>query len=115
MISSVSFFTSSRARLPVLGVMVLILAACSSSWVQLTPEGQRVSLATAAQISNCRRVGVANVNAIDSIAFVNRGANRLQEELVSLARNEAGEAGGNRVVPESTINEGRQTFGIYQC
>lgn len=116
MISSVSFFTSSRARLSMLGAMVLILAACgSSSWVQLTPEGQRVSLATAAQISNCRRVGVANVNAIDSIAFVNRGANRLQEELVSLARNEAGVAGGNRVVPESTINEGRQTFGIYQC
>lgn len=92
-----------------------MLAACGNSWVQVTPEGERVSLATAAQISNCARIGVANVNALDSIGFVDRGASRLQEELVSLARNEAAEIDGNRVVPESTINEGRQTFGIYRC
>ncbi|HDZ09668.1 DUF4156 domain-containing protein [Pseudohongiella sp.] len=102
-------------RLPMLCALPLILAACGNSWVQVTPEGERVSLATAAEINNCRRIGAANVNALDSIGFVNRGANRLQDELVNLARNEAGEAGGNRVVPESTINEGRQTFGIYQC
>jgi hypothetical protein len=102
-------------RLPLFAAMAMLLAACGNSWVQVTPEGQRVSLATAADIGNCRRIGVANVNALDSIAFVNRGANRLQDELVSLARNEAGEAGGNRVVPESTIEDGRQTFGIYQC
>lgn len=108
-------FIVRHSRLPVLGAAALILAACSNSWVQVTPEGERVSLATAAEIGNCRRIGVANVSALDSIGFVNRGANRLQEELVNLARNEAGEAGGNRVVPESTINEGRQTFGIYQC
>lgn len=102
-------------RLPLLGMLALLLSACGNSWVQLTPAGEQVSVATAAEIGNCRRIGVANVNALDSIGFVNRGANRLQEELVDLARNEAGEAGGNRVVPESTINEGRQTFGIYRC
>ncbi|MEX0738600.1 MAG: DUF4156 domain-containing protein [Pseudohongiella sp.] len=107
--------TKTGARFAMLGAIALILAACGNSWVQITPEGERVSLATAADIGNCQRVGVANVNALDSIGFVNRGANRLQEELVSLARNEAGEIGGNRVVPESTIDEGRQTFGIYRC
>jgi len=104
-----------NARLPLLAAAALLLAACGNSWVQVTPEGERVSLATAADVGNCRRIGAANVNALDSIAFVDRGANRLQEELVNLARNEAGAAGGNRVVPESTIEEGRQTFGIYQC
>jgi len=103
------------ARRLMLSATVLMLAACGNSWVQVTPEGERVSLATAADITNCRRIGVANVNALDSIGFVNRGANRLQEELVSLARNEAGDIDGNRVVPESTISEGRQTFGIYRC
>lgn len=115
MCNSAIRFVLRHSRLPVLGAAALILVACSNSWVQVTPEGERVSLATAADIGNCRRIGVANVNAIDSIGFVNRGASRLQDELVNLARNEAGEAGGNRVVPESTINEGRQTFGIYQC
>tara|TARA_R100001039_G_C1809570_1_gene82339 strand:+ start:457 stop:780 length:324 start_codon:yes stop_codon:yes gene_type:complete len=101
-------------RLPLLGTLIFLASACSS-WVQLTPAGEQVSLATAAEVTSCRRIGVTNVNALDSIGFVDRGASRLQAELVDLARNEAGEDGGNRIVPESTINEGRQTFGIYRC
>jgi hypothetical protein len=95
--------------------VLLTLAACGNSWVQVTPEGRNVQVATAAQVGGCTRVGTANVNALDNIGFVQRGANRLQEELVSLARNEGGRLGGNRVVPESTINDGRQTFGVYRC
>ena len=113
--STVCASTNPGVRLAILAAITLLLTACGNSWVQLSPEGERVSLATAAEIGNCQRIGVANVNALDSIGFVNRGANRLQEELVSLARNEAGDINGNRVVPESTINEGRQTFGIYRC
>lgn len=113
--SRVTRFRATTYRLPLLAALVLLVSACGNSWVQLTPAGEQVSVATAAQISNCRRIGAANVNALDSIGFVNRGASRLQEELVDLARNEAGDAGGNRVVPESTISEGRQTFGIYRC
>lgn len=95
--------------------LATLLAACSSNWVQISPEGQRVSAVTAADVTACSRVGVANVNAVDSIAFVNRGARTLQQELVTLARNEAGRMGGNRVTPESTIEDGRQTFGVYRC
>jgi hypothetical protein len=102
-------------RLFVAASALVVLAACKSSWVQITPEGRNVQVATAAQVSSCTRVGTANVNALDSIGFIQRGANRLQDELVSLARNEGGRLGGNRVVPESTINEGRQTFGVFRC
>ncbi|MDP1757779.1 MAG: DUF4156 domain-containing protein [Pseudohongiella sp.] len=93
----------------------LALSACSSNWVQVTPEGQAVRVATTQDIARCTRVGTANVNALDNIAFVQRGAARLQEELISLARNEGGRLGGNRVVPESTIEDGRQTFGVFRC
>src|SRR5690554_1070177 len=95
--------------------LATLFAACSSNWVQISPEGQRVSAVTAADVSACSRVGVANVNALDSIAFVNRSARQLQQELVTLARNEAGRMGGNRITPESTIEDGRQTFGVYRC
>lgn len=95
-------------------VSALTLSACSS-WVQVTAEGQGVRVATTQDIANCTRVGTANVNAVDNIAFVQRGAARLQEELISLARNEGGRLGGNRVVPESTIADGRQTFGVFRC
>lgn len=92
-----------------------LLGACSSNWVQISPEGQRVSVVTAGDVSGCTRLGVASVNALDSIAFVDRGARKLQQELSTLARNEAGRMGGNRVTPESTIEDGRQTFGVYRC
>lgn len=91
------------------------LMACSSNWVQLTPQAQNVSVATPAQVASCSRVGTANVMATDSIAFVNRSARQLQEDLLRLARNEAGDLNGNRVVVESPINDGRQTFGVYRC
>lgn len=95
-------------------VSTLTLGACSS-WVQVTAEGQGVRVATTQDIASCTRVGTANVNAMDNIGFVQRGAARLQEELISLARNEGGRLGGNRVVAESTIDEGRQTFGVFRC
>lgn len=93
----------------------LALGACGNNWVQITPEGQSVRVVTTQDIARCTRVGTANVNALDNIGFVQRGAARLQEELTRLARNEGGRLGGNRVVPESTIEEGRQTFGVFRC
>jgi hypothetical protein len=110
--------TAMRAnyRLFAASVLLTTMSACGGgSWVQITAEGSPVRLATTSEVSNCTRVGSANVNALDNIAFVQRGANRLQEELVSLARNEGGRLGGNRVVPESVIDEGRQSFGVFRC
>lgn len=91
------------------------LAGCRTEWVQLTPEGEQVSLAAPAEVADCRRLGTATVNAADSIGFVQRSARQLQDELVRLARNEAGMMEGNRIVPESTIADGRQTFGVHRC
>ena len=78
-------------------------------------QGVRIEPVQRIDEAGCQRAGTANVNAADSIGFVQRSARQLQEELVNLARNEAGNMGGNRVVPESTINDGRQTFGIFRC
>lgn len=113
-----AFHSNASQRKPLAVLLVvgaLTLGACSSSWVQVTPEGQGVRVATTQDIASCTRVGTANVNAVDNIGFVQRGAARLQEELISLARNEGGRLGGNRVVPESTIEDGRQTFGVFRC
>lgn len=98
-------------------IMVLslgLISACSS-WVQLSPEAESVNLLTASQVTECRRIGTANVNALDEIGFIDRSATRLQDELVKLAKNEAARLGGTSVVPESTIEEGRQTFGVFYC
>jgi len=93
----------------------LMLGCGASNWVQLTTPAQQVSLASPVQVSNCTRIGTSTVNALAKVAFLQRGSQNLQEELVTLARNEAADMGGNRVVAESTITEGRQTFGVFRC
>jgi hypothetical protein len=47
--------------------------------------------------------------------FLDRNSARLELELVTLARNEAGTMGGNAVVAESVITDGQQRFGVYRC
>jgi hypothetical protein len=97
--------------------IIISLAAVGgcSNWVGLTVEGEGVRLATAAEISNCSRLGRTRPQTLDRIVGVERGAERLQEELLRLARNDAGAMGGNVIVPESLIEEGEQVFGIYSC
>lgn len=101
-------------KLLMLSLLLVSIAGCSN-WVQVTSAGQNVRVATAADVSNCSRVGRTRTNTLGRIVGVERGAERLQTELQSLARNEAGDMGGNVVVPESIIEEGQQTFGVYRC
>jgi len=91
-----------------------VLSACGT-WVQLTSEGRLVTVSLPADVVGCRRVGTSTANALARIAFIERGGRTLQEELIDLARNEAADMGGNRIVVESPITDGRQTFGVYHC
>ncbi|MDP1931857.1 MAG: DUF4156 domain-containing protein [Gammaproteobacteria bacterium] len=100
------------------GIAIIGLAGIVSScatWVQLTSAGRLVTVATPAEVTSCTRVGTSTARAISSIAFVERGGTKLQSELIDLARNEAGDMGGNRIVTESPIVNGRQSFGVYRC
>ncbi len=96
-------------------IIALLGTAVGCTWVQLTSAGENVSLRTASQVANCERIGRTQTQSLSRVTIVERGADRLQEELLTLARNEAGDMGGNVVVAESVITEGRQSFGVYQC
>jgi dihydroxyacetone kinase DhaKLM complex PTS-EIIA-like component DhaM len=90
------------------------LSACGN-WVNLTAAGRLVTVATPTEVASCRRIGTSTSNALSEIVFVERGSAKLQAELIDLARNEAADMGGNRIVVESPITEGRQSFGVYSC
>ena len=96
-----------------LGLSFIVLAACN--WVQLTTEGEGVSLASTNDVANCERLGRTQAQTLSRVTVVERGGEKLQAELLTLARNEAGSIGGNTVVPESLIVEGAQTFTVYRC
>jgi len=99
---------------------VLLIGLCSvfsacGTWVNVTAAGELVSVATPAQVQSCTRIGSSTTNALSEIVFVERGTAKLQQELIDLARNEAGDMGGNRIVVETPITDGRQSFGVYSC
>lgn len=98
-------------------VLVSICAAISAcgNWVNLTASGRLVTVATPAEVGQCTRIGSSNTKALSEIVFVERGSKKLQQELIDLARNEAADMGGNRIVVESPITDGRQSFGVYRC
>ena len=93
----------------------LVLLTNCKNWVQLLPEGAEVSLKSATDVSKCRRIGTTSAQTLSKLIVVERGAERLQTELLTLARNQAGRMNANTIVPESLIEEGKQRFGVYSC
>lgn len=92
---------------------LFLLSSCT--WVRVTPEGESVRLLSQSQATDCSRLGSTTSTTSSRLLFIPRGSEQVQAELVDLARNEAGLMGGNAIVAESTVINGRQQFIVYRC
>lgn len=93
--------------------LVLSLSACS--WIQVTTGGQAVRLVqTKNDVTGCKEIGTTTASVMNKF-FIERDHNKMAHELADLARNTAAEMGGDTIVPISSIEEGKRTFGIYKC
>ena len=95
---------------------VLLLGALSAcTWVDLTEEGQSVTVVSPVN-SGCERLGSTTSITKAEIAKVGRNDEKVGTELQTLARNTAARMGGDTISAESEVSEaGEQTFGIYRC
>lgn len=100
-------------RLIVGGVVALMLSACT--WVDVTPEGEKVRVLTPAEVTKCKKMGQTTVSVLAKAVGIARHEEKVQEELNTLARNSAVELGGDTVVPISPVANGQQTFAVYRC
>lgn len=99
-----------------LALAVLALATLTAcSWVKLSPEGEKVRVLSEAEVTDCKRLGKTTANVADRIGGIERKDHIVRENLEMLARNAAGEMGGDTVVPASAIVEGKQTFDVFKC
>ena len=96
-----------------IGLIGFFLASCS--WVKLTEEGEKVSVRDASEVSDCKKVARTTAELRSKVMGINRNADKVKKELETLARNAAVDYGGNVVVPESEIMEGKQSFNVYNC
>ena len=94
-------------------VLGLLLTACSVQWVKLTPEGEKVVILQAGEVSNCTPNGTTTVSVISKV-IVNRQPAEVQEELRNLARNRAADR-GDAIVASGPVANGEQTYNIYRC
>ena len=91
----------------------LILSSCT--WVKVTSNGEGVRLVQSARaVEPCKNLGKINTKVVSKVVF-SRDMEKIAGELADLARNEAALMGGDTIVPISEINEGRRSFGVYQC
>lgn len=100
-------------HLLIMPALALSLSACS--WVEVTPNGQGVTLATDhSQTSNCQQLGEVSANVMNRF-FFSRDQGKVAAELADLARNRAAEMGGDTIISNSAIDEGKQSFAVFKC
>jgi hypothetical protein len=100
-----------RQFLWLIGVTICV-SGCT--WVKLTEDGAAVTVASADAISECTRVGIVTARTGDRI-ITERKLDKVNEELHTLARNEAANLNADTIVPLSLETDGAQTFNAYRC
>ncbi|WP_313342162.1 DUF4156 domain-containing protein [Stenotrophomonas sp.] len=101
-------------RLLLLSVLTLSATACT--WVPIEPVGKTVRVLPGGAVpAACQNKGEVVVTVKSKVAFYNRNPLRVQEELETLARNEAPSAGANAVQAVGQPADGSQRFLAFQC
>ncbi|MBA3928744.1 hypothetical protein J2X02_001340 [Pseudoxanthomonas japonensis] len=92
----------------------LLLSACT--WVHLAPEARDVRVLPAgAAPSGCEKRSEVTVKVQGSVAFYERNALRVRDELETLARNEAPGVQADTLQPLGDPANGEQRFAAYRC
>ena len=103
-----------RTASVVLSLATALLAACT--WVPMERGATDVRvLAMGASTAGCTRLGEIEGNVTDRVALYQRNPLRVQEELETMARNEAVGLSANTVVPLEAPHDGRQRFSAWRC
>lgn len=97
----------------VLFLTVSLTAGCT--WVKPTAEAEKVRLVPADRVADCVQKGRVTTSTMSTVSIVNRNPETVKEELVALAQNEAVVNGADTIVAASKVEEGRQTFAMYDC
>ncbi|MCC6207920.1 MAG: DUF4156 domain-containing protein [Gammaproteobacteria bacterium] len=101
-------------RIAMAAAIVVTLQACA--WVDLTPEGEKTRVLSAAEVTHCKRLGTTTASVKAELAGIERAPERVQQELEALARNSAvADLKGDTVVPVGKPKNGKQVFEVYRC
>ena len=105
----------SSPAFPLRATLILATAAFGGcTFVDLTRPGELVRDAQATEVIVCERIGTATARTQDRF-IVQRNPEKVADELLTLARNEAANLGGNTIVEQGPPEAGAQVFDVYRC
>ena len=103
-----------RPIVRVLATAGLVVGLASCTWVHMAPGASAVQVVTGPP-AGCEKRGDVEVSVKDSVAFYDRNPLRVQEELETLARNEAPGMGADTVQPLAPPANGAQRYAAWKC
>lgn len=101
-------------RVLILSALLACTAACT--WVPIESGGKAVRVLPAGAVPpGCENKGEIEVSVKNKVGFYTRNPLRVQDELETLARNEAPSASANAVQSLAPPENGHQRFSAWQC
>ena len=100
-------------RILIAAVIALTVSSCT--WVEPDSAGSAVRVTYDKNLSGCDKRGEVTVSVKHEIAGIDRNAVKVQDELESLARNEAATLGADVVQALGPVEGGEQRYGAYRC
>lgn len=103
------------SRLAVFCLTTALLGGCT--WVTPSPEavGKRIAVVDGTAVTNCRLASKADLSVPDKLGTLQRMPEDMQNDLQTLAKNQAANVGADTVAPLSDQVGGKQSWGFYLC
>lgn len=96
-----------------LTILFAMLGACS--FVKLNPQAESTYvLQNENAASNCKLIGKTTAS-LWSSASTFQSDQKIDDQLNTLARNQASEMGGNSVLAITGVENSQRTFNVYKC
>ena len=92
-------------------IPLFVVAACGA---ELTIQGSQVRLGTESELKQCQILGSTRFS-LSATRVKLMQEEDMKDRLAVEARNFAARIGGNMVLPVGAIEEGKQSFKIYNC
>lgn len=99
--------------LTIVFMAAITLSACT--WVKPTAGGANVVVAEAFNVRDCSRVSTITTSVKHQVGSMQRKPEKVEQELTTLARNEAAIRGGDTIVPLGEVKDGARSFNVYRC
>jgi hypothetical protein len=95
--------------------LALSTLVASCAWVTPTTRGQAIAYLQPEQVQSCQKLGRVSVETVHKVALLPRDPKVVQNELITMAKNEAVVLKADTIVAESEIKDGKQSYLGYRC